>query len=142
VVFRLIAWFVFALLQRRVALAGDLDRQRATHRLREGYAGGYLTLDEFSRRTGRVLTARSRHDLRRAFSGLPLPNLFESTRLAVREVVLVVCVGAYLVFTLAFGLALALTLLIGGISASTLIVFLLIWLVPTFLLSKLWRRLT
>lgn len=142
VIFRLIAWFFFALVQRRVALAGDLDRHRATARLREGYAGGYLTLDEFSRRTGRVLKARSRHDLRRAFIGLPLPSVFESTRVAIREIVLVLCVGAYLVFTLALGLALGLTLLIGGIATSTLIVFLLVWLVPTFLLSKLWRRLT
>ena len=69
-IWRLIAWLVFTVVQRRVALAGDLDRERAASSLGEHYAGGYLTLDEFSRRTGRVLSARSRGEVRRALSGL------------------------------------------------------------------------
>jgi len=59
VAWRVIAWIVFNLVQRRAALVGDLDRERAASSLREHYARGYLTLDEFSRRTGRVLSARS-----------------------------------------------------------------------------------
>ena len=59
-IWRLIAWLVFTLMQRRVALAGDRrPRTMQRSRLREHYAGGYLTLDEFSRRTG-SLSARSR----------------------------------------------------------------------------------
>ena len=73
-VWRLIAWIVFTLVQRRVALAGDLDRERAASSLREHYAGGYLTLDEFSRRTGRVLSARSRGQVQRALFGLSRPS--------------------------------------------------------------------
>jgi len=35
VVWRLIAWMVFAVAQRRVELAGDADRERASASLRE-----------------------------------------------------------------------------------------------------------
>jgi hypothetical protein len=33
---RLVGWLLFALVHRRVALAGDVDRERAAARLREG----------------------------------------------------------------------------------------------------------
>src|SRR5438477_388527 len=52
-------------------LAGDVDRERASATLREHYARGYLTLDDLSQRTSRVLTARSRLELRAALFGLP-----------------------------------------------------------------------
>ena len=127
-VWRLIAWFVLALARRRVALAGDLDRERAAAQLREGYAGGYLTLDEFSRRTGHVLSARS-------LFGVPRPSLFDS----VREVVLAVVTGAYVVFTLVLAIVLALALLLGA-SSSTFVVFALVWAVPTYLFARFRRR--
>ncbi len=138
-VFRLVTWLVFALVQRRVALAGDLERERATSRLREGYAGGYLTLEEFSRRTGRALSARSRGDVRRALSGLSRPSLLESAQSTLHDAVVIVVTGAYVVFNLVLALLLALTLLLGGASLSTLVVFALVWLVPTYLYVRFRR---
>lgn len=139
-VWRLIAWIFFALVQRRLALAGDIDRDRAASNLREHYAGGYLTLDEFSRRTGRVLTARSRSDVRRALSGLSRPSFVDTAQSAVRDVVLVVVGGAYVVFTLVLSLILGLTLLLGGASTSAFLVIVGVWLVPTYLFVRLRRR--
>ena len=101
-IWRLIAWIVFTLAQRRVALAGDLDRERAASSLREHYSVGYLTLDEFSRRTGRVLSARSRGQVRRALFGLSRPSLVDSTTSAVRDLVLVVVAIVWLVPTCLF----------------------------------------
>lgn len=132
---RLFGWLVVALAHRRVTLAGDVDRERAAARLREGYAGGYLTLDEFSRRTGRALSARSRWQLRRSLFGLSRGSLLDS----VHDVVLAVVTGAYIVFTLALGLVLALALLLGA-STSTFVVFALVWVVPTYLFVRFRRR--
>ncbi len=131
---RLVGWLVLALVQRRVALAGDVERERATARLREGYAGGYLTLDEFSRRTGRALRARSRWQLRRSLLGLSRPSLIESAH----ELVVAVVTGAYVVFSLALALMLGLALLLGA-STSTAVVFGLVWLVPTYLFVRFRR---
>jgi Flp pilus assembly protein TadB len=140
VIWRLIAWIVFTLAQRRVALAGDLDRERASTSLREHYAGGYLTLDEFSRRTGRVLSARSRGQVRRALFGLSRPSLVDSTNSAVRDLVLVVVSGVYVVFSLVLALVLGLTVLLHGVSMSAFLAIALVWLVPTCLFARLRRR--
>jgi len=140
VIWRLITWLVFTLAQRRVALAGDLDRERAASRLREHYAGGYLTLDEFSRRTGRVLSARSRGQVRRALFGLSRPSLVDSTNSAVRDLVLVVVSGAYVVFSLVLALVLGLTVLLHGVSMSAIVTIAIVWLVPTCLFAGLRRR--
>jgi hypothetical protein len=121
--------------QRRIALAGDADRERAAADLREGYAGGYMTLDEFSRRTGKALSARSRRQLRRPLFGLSRGSLLDS----VHGVVLAVVTAAYLVFTLALGLVLALALLLGA-STSAFVVFALVWFVPTYLFVRFRRR--
>ena len=59
---------------------------------------------------------------------------------AVRGVVLVLCTGAYVLFSFSLLVVLALTLLVHGASSSVLLVFLILWLVPTYLLSRLWRR--
>lgn len=139
-IWRLIAWIVFTLAQRRVALAGDLDRERAASSLREHYAGGYLTLDEFSRRTGRVLSARSRGQVRRALFGLSRPSLVDSTNSAVRDLVLVVVSGAYVVFSLVLALVLGLTVLLHGVSMSAIVTIAIVWLVPTCLFARLRRR--
>jgi hypothetical protein len=140
VVWRLISWIFFALVQRRVALAGDIDRDRAASSLREHYAGGYLTLDEYSRRTGRVLSARSRGEVRRALSGLSRPSFVDTAQSAVRDVVLVVVGGAYVVFTLVLALILGLTFLLGGASTSACLVIAGVWLVPTYLFVRLRHR--
>ena len=139
-IWRLIARIVFTLAQRRVALAGDLDRERAASSLREHYAGGYLTLDEFSRRTGRVLSARSRGQVRRALFGLSRPSLVDSTNSAVRDLVLVVVSGAYVVFSLVLALVLGLTVLLHGVSMSAIVTIAVVWLVPTCLFAGLRRR--
>ena len=129
-------------------LAGDRDRERATAALQEHYVGGRLTLEELSDRTGRVLAARSRAEIRRALADLPvLPDPCELAargRLLMQSVargaMLVVFTGAYLVFSFALLLVFGLTLLLNGASGSALVGFLLVWLVPTYLLSRLWHR--
>jgi Flp pilus assembly protein TadB len=140
VVWRLIAWIVFTLVRRRVALAGDLDRERAASSLRDHYAGGYLTLDEFSRRTGRVLSARSRGQVQRALFGLSRPSAVDAARSAVGDVVLVVVSGAYVVFSLVLALVLGLTVLLHGVSTSVFLAIAVVWLVPTYLVARLRRR--
>jgi Flp pilus assembly protein TadB len=141
VAWRLIAWMVFAVVQRRVALAGDADRERASASLREHYARGYLTLDEFSRRTGRVLSARSRGQVQRALLGLSRPSAVDAARSAVGDVVLVVVSGAYVVFCLLLALVRGLTVLLHGVSSAILAIA-GVWLVPTYLLARLRRRTT
>jgi Domain of unknown function (DUF1707) len=128
--------------------AGDRDRERATAALREHYARGRLTLDEISERTDRVLAARSRADLRSALSNLPvLPDVRDLAghggsivQAAVRGVVLVVLTGAYVLFSFALLLVFGFTVLVEGASGSMLLGFLLVWLIPTYLLSRVWRR--
>jgi hypothetical protein len=128
--------------------AGDRDRERAAALLREHYARGRLSVAELSTRTERVFEARSHADVRAALSGLPVPlDALElvavgrwMAQAAVRGAVLVVFTGAYLLFTFVLLLALALTLLIHGASGTELVAFLVVWLVPTYLLSRLWHR--
>lgn len=140
----------------REMFAGDRDRERAAVTLREHYARGRLTLDEFSNRIGSVLTARSKEELRQALWGLPqslfagVPVVVDTqelvaqgrvvARAAIRGVLLVILTGAYVFFSFSLLLVLGLTLLIYGASASVLVAFLLVWLVPTWLLSRLWLR--
>ncbi len=127
-------------------LAGDHDRERATAALQEHYVGGRLTLEEFSDRTGRVLAARSRAEIRRALSDLPVfgDELAARGRSLVQSVtrgaMLAVFTGAYLVFSFLLLLVFGLTLLLNGASGTALVGFLLVWLVPTYLLSRLWHR--
>jgi hypothetical protein len=128
--------------------AGDQDRERATAVLREHYVGGRLTLDEVTERIGRVLAARSQADLRSALAGLPgFPEAGDLAargravaRTALRGAALVVFTGAYVMFSMTLLLVFALTLLLQGASGSMLLGFLLVWLVPTYLLTRLWRR--
>jgi membrane protein implicated in regulation of membrane protease activity len=53
----------------------------------------------------------------------------------VHDVVVAVVTGAYVVFTLALALVCALALVLGA-STSTLVVFALIWLVPTYAFAR------
>jgi hypothetical protein len=126
-------------------LAGDSERERAAATLREAFVGGRLTLDELSSRTEVVLAARSRRELRGALAGLPagLELAAQARRLArsaARGMVLVVFTGAYLAFSFTLLVVLALTLVLHGASVPVLAAFLVVWLVPTFLLSRLWHR--
>jgi hypothetical protein len=123
--------------------AGDDDRERAAAALQHHYVRGRLTLDELSARTGRVLAARSTADVRRALSGLPRWPDFAGrgsmTQVVARGALLAVCTGAYLFFSVTLLVFLALFDLIEGVSDRTLVAFLIVWLVPTFFLSRLWR---
>ena len=124
--------------------AGDSDRERAAATLKESYVDGRLTLDELSERTELVLAARSRAELRAALSGLPWlsDELAERGRSVVHTVargaLVVALTGAWLLFSFALLLVFALTLLFQGASAA-LLGFLLAWLVPTYLLSRVWH---
>lgn len=129
-------------------LAADSDRERVNAALREHYVRGRLTAEELADRAELVVRARSRRELGHALSGLPmLPDVHElaargrsAARLAVRGAMLVVFTGAYLMFSFALLLVLAMTLIVQGASAAALVAFLLVWLVPTFLLYRLWHR--
>ena len=114
-----------------MTLASDGDRERASASLREHFVRGRLTLEELSERTDLVL---------RACADLPQ---FPAQRVAgalVRGAALVVFTGAWLLFSLLLLFVFALTLLIHGATALVLAGFLLVWLVPTYLLSRLWRK--
>jgi hypothetical protein len=127
--------------------AGDQDRERAAASLREHYVRGRLSVEELSSRTGRVFSARSRSDIRTALAGLPLlPEAFgvvgygRIAQVAVRGAILFAVTAAYVVYSFTLALALALTVVFGGTSVTTLLGFLIAWLIPTYLLTRLWRR--
>jgi Flp pilus assembly protein TadB len=127
---------------------GDGEREKGVATLREHFVRGRLTVEELSNRTERVLVARSRAELQTAFTGLPafldVRELAARGRsvadAAIRGVLLVILTGAYVLFSLALVLVLGLTLLIHGASTAALLGFLVVWLAPTYLLSRLWRR--
>jgi hypothetical protein len=128
--------------------AADDDRERAAARLREQYVRGRLTIDELSDRTGRVLAARSRSDIRTALAGLPLlPDAWvlasqgrSFVQVAARGAMLLFFTSVYVIFTCTLLLIFALTMLFNGATGTTLLAFLVVWLVPTYLLTRLWRR--
>jgi hypothetical protein len=122
-----------------MTLAGDLDRERAAASLREHFLQGRLTLEELSERTELVLRARSRQDLRRALDGLPQVSL-AIARAVGRGAIIVLCTGAWMVFSFALLVVFCFTLLVRGASVAELAGFLVVWLVSTFLMSRLWRR--
>ena len=126
-------------------LAADTDRERAAATLKESYVGGRLTLDELSERTELVFAARSRAELRAALSGLPWlsEELAERGRSVVHTVargaLVVALTGAWLLFSLTLLLVFGLMLLFQGASGAAVVGFLLVWLVPTYLLSRVWH---
>ena len=128
--------------------AGDQDRERAAATLQEHYVCGRLTLDDFSYRTGRVFSARSRADIRTALAGLPLlPGAFglgdqgrSLARAVARGAMLIFFTWLYVVFSLVLLLGFARPPLFKDVTATTLVGFLLVWMIPTYLLSRLWRR--
>jgi hypothetical protein len=122
-----------------MVLASDGDRERAAASLRDHFVRGRLTLEELSERTELALKARTRDDLRKAFDGLP-----DRTRALARTVgrgaALVLFTGAWLLFSFVLLVVFGLAILIHGASTAELVGFLVVWLVPTFLLSRLWRK--
>jgi hypothetical protein len=78
--------------------------------------------------------------LRRGLVGLSRSPVAESVQAAVRDVVLVVVTGAYVVFSLVLALVLGLTILLDGFSASAFLAIAVVWLVPTYLFVRLRHR--
>jgi uncharacterized protein DUF1707 len=118
--------------------AGDIDRERAAAALQDHYVGGRLTLEELTARTGRVVAARSMAEVRSALSGLPRGGS-STAQIVARGAVLAVCTGAYLFFSTTLLVFLGLFALIEGVSDRALVAALVVWLIPTYFLSRLWR---
>jgi DUF1707 SHOCT-like domain len=121
----------------RAVLVGDRDRDRAAYALREHYASGRLSLDELAARTARVVAARSRGDILRALWGLPVGR--SRLRRAKRGIALALATAAYVVFNFTLLIAFAVTLIVEGPTTAVLLAFLVVWLLPTYLLARLWR---
>jgi uncharacterized protein DUF1707 len=127
--------------------AADDDRERAAAKLREQYVRGRLSVDELADRTDLVFAARSRSDLRTALAGLPLlPDAYvlaaqgrSFVQIAARRALLFFFTAAYVVFTSTLLLIFALTMLFNGASSTTLIAFLVVWLVPTYFFMRFRR---
>ena len=123
----------------------DSDRERTIAELREHFALGRLSSDDLSRRLHRAFDARSRFELRTALLGLPggPDDLRAHGRTALgavgRGLALVLFTGAYLFFSLTLVVVLAVTLLVHGASTAALLAILAVWLVPTYLLTRLWH---
>ena len=64
----------------------------------------------------------------------------DSAQSAVRDVVLLVVSGAYVVFSLLLALVLVLMVLLHGVSTSAFVAIAVVWLVPTYLFARLRRR--
>jgi uncharacterized protein DUF1707 len=130
------------------AMVDDRERERTLSVLREHYACGRLTLEEFSGRSDRVLASRTRADLRGALAGLPfrwgsfdVAGMGDSVaRAVVRGAVLLALTCAYVVFSVTLVLVLVLTLVMHGATTPVLLAFLAVWAVPTYLISRMWRR--
>jgi hypothetical protein len=122
-----------------VTFAGDDDRERAVSSLREHFVRGRLTVEELAERTELALRARSHGDLRRAFAGLQAWPGRELVGTVARGAAVVVLTGAWLMFSFVLLVVFALTLLIHGASGIELAAFFAVWLVPTYLLSRVWR---
>jgi len=123
-----------------VGLVGDVDRERAVVSLREHYATGRLTLDELDNRVGRALEARSQRALRSSLADLPDSAGRALVRAAVRSAVLLLLTWTWFAFSFALLVILGLALVVHGASAVELAGFLVVWLVPTYLLARAWRR--
>ena len=123
-----------------VARVGDAERESAAARLRDHYVRGRLTVEEFDERVELALRAHSTRDLRRALRDLPELTWQRFLQVVLRGAALVVLTGAWIAFSFALLVVFALTLLIQGASVAALVVFLLVWLVPTLVVSRLWRR--
>jgi hypothetical protein len=123
-----------------VTLASERDRERVVAALREHFAEGRLTLDELTARVALALHSRTRLELGRSLNGLPSPSLPTFARAVARGAGLIVLTGAWLAFSFLLLLLFALVLLIHGASAVEFVGFGAVWIVPTWLLYRGWRR--
>lgn len=123
-----------------MSLVGDGDRERALASLRDHFVEGRLRVEEFSARCERALRARTDRELRGALADLPPASPPAIVRVLARWAALVVLTGAWLVFSFGLLILFGLVLLIHGASPIDFAGFLLVWLVPTYFLSRQWRR--
>lgn len=123
-----------------MTFVGDRDRERVVALLREHFAEGRLTLDELSARAAIALRSRTHVELGRSLNGLPPSTLHNFGRAILRGAGLIVLTGAWLLFSFLLLGLFGLVLLIHGVSAVELGGFMVVWLVPTYLLFRLWRR--
>ena len=131
-----------------MSLVGDRDRDRAAGSLGGHYLAGRLTVDELSERVELALGARTRRELGAAFAGLPWAvDLHEAAeqgrrlvRTAVRGAVLLLLTGTWFLFTVCLLVGFGVTLVVHDVSATELVAFLLVWLLPTVLLLRMWRK--
>jgi uncharacterized protein DUF1707 len=129
-----------------MSLVGDPERDRAAASLRRHYLQGRLTLEELSDRVAAALSARSRADLRSALSGLPpaWPDLREpaaaATRTLARAATFVALAGLWAFLSLVLLVAYAFVALLGDVSTTGTIVFLLLWAAVTYGTWRAWQR--
>jgi DUF1707 SHOCT-like domain len=131
-------------------LVGDRDREQAAAALRRHFANGRLSLGELSERVELALRARTRADLNRALSDLPLSweelpaivhNAAHRLRRGVRRTKLAfVLVRVW--SRLSLGLALVCGIaLVAGVSLTTVLgAFLILWALASFGTWQAWRR--
>jgi Flp pilus assembly protein TadB len=122
-----------------VGLVGDVDRERAVVSLREHFAAGRLTLEELDERVERALEARSQRALRRSLVDLPESPGRSLVRAVARSAVLLLLTWTWFAFSFALLVVSSLTLLLHGATLE-LGAILVVWLVPTYLLWRAWRR--
>jgi hypothetical protein len=118
---------------------GDDDRERARERLCEDFVQGRLSVEELDVRVEQALAARTTDELRRAFKGLPHARRPSLLSALVRGAALVVATGAWLGLSLVVAVVLLIALVFDGPSLVLLAVA-AAWVVPTFVLVRVWRR--
>jgi hypothetical protein len=123
-----------------MSLISDADRERVVALLRDHFVQGRLRLEELSARCERALQARTDHELRRALVDLPPTGPHAIVRTMARGAALILLTGAWLVFSFLLLALFGLVLLIHGASATEFVGFLVVWLVPTYLVFRQWRR--
>ena len=108
--------------------------------LRDHYALGRLTLDELDERVELALRARSRAALRRSLTDLPDSMGRALVHATARAAILFLLTWTWFAFSFALLVIFGLTLLIHGASPIGVVAILLVWLIPTYLLARFWRR--
>jgi hypothetical protein len=135
----------FALPCRFMSLIGDRERERTAALLRGHYLQGRLSIEEFSERLQVALAARRASELQLALTELPprwreletigRPALVVA-RAAGRATALLALLCVWCLTTLLLMIAVALSLLLDGPSATTLIAAPGLWLLCTYLLGR------
>jgi hypothetical protein len=131
-------------------LVGDRDREQAAAALRRHFASGRLSLAELSERVELALRARTRADLNRALTDLPLSweELPAIVHTAVRRVqrgvrrtkLAFVLVRVWSRLSLGLALVCGIALVAGVALPTVLGAFLILWALASFGTWHAWRR--